>query len=304
MNAFLDLRSCIIAFAILHSGSAVVCAQDDCAIRTFIINTSLNISGFTVQTYDDDQLDSLLWDFGDGETYFQNSDVGSGAAAHTYAAAGTYTVTLERWGAKNAPFDPVPLHCVFSLENVVYDEPTDSMCGGDFLTFINGNNVTFSNQSVIHAPSFNSHSTEPLWDFGNGQYGIFINRIHKVNYAPGTYTACLNYGGFSFNNGGYLYDCETCSTFTVTGDVGLNELPLGSLRAHPNPATSFVELDAVDPISVSDVALLDATGRTYVLPRSTLPGKLRFDVSALASGIYYISVRSAGDMRTIPFIKL
>lgn len=298
------LRGITIALITLHFGITVVRAQDDCAMRSFIINTSLTISGFTVQTFENDQLDSLLWDFGDGETYFQNSDVGSGAAAHTYAAPGVYTVTLERWGAKNAPFDPIPLHCLFSLENVVYDAPTDSMCGGDFLTFINGSNVVFSNQSVIHAPSFNSHSTEPLWDFGNGQHGIFINRIHQVTYAPGTYTTCLYYGGFSFNNGGYLYDCETCSTFTVAGDVGLAELPQGPLRAHPNPATTSIELDAIDPASVSDIGLFDATGRTYALPRSLFDGKQRFDVSSLAPGTYYISVRSAGGARTFPFIKL
>ena len=46
--------------------------------RTFIANVSLDMAGFFVLTYEDDLLDSLYWNFGDGQTVWQTSNVGSG----------------------------------------------------------------------------------------------------------------------------------------------------------------------------------------------------------------------------------
>jgi hypothetical protein len=279
-------------------------AQDDCARRTFITNTSFTQSGFTVMTYADENLDSLFWDFGDGVVQWQTANVGTGVAQHEYAAPGTYTVTLERWGTRGVFEDAVPFYCITSQTNVVYAQPTDSLCGGDFLITMDGNLVTFSNRSLIHAPSFNSHSTQPLWDFGNGQQGGFLNRIYDVQYEPGTYTACLYYGGFSFNNGGYLYDCATCSTFTVGSAQSVVERTGNSFSLHPNPAAAWVELSGTQPIDAADVRLYDQLGRTLPLAVPAHSGTgLRMDVSALAAGSYYLRVQDGGDVRMLPFRK-
>lgn len=299
------MLSRITSFALFCALTLHASAQSDCEKRSFIINTSLDQSGFTVQTYGSDLLDSLYWDFGDGETYKQTSDVGTGAAVHTYSAPGTYTVTLERWGVKDFPQNTTPLHCTFSLENVIYDHFTDSMCGGDFLTFTQGNTVTFSNRSVIHAPAFNSHSTEPLWDFGNGTQGIFINRIYEVTYEPGTYTACLYYNGFSFNDGGYFYDCETCKTFTVGPAQGLEELSAGSFSLYPNPSATTIELTSTERMGIGDITLLDGSGRSFPVTASTSTGlTLRLNVEELAPGTYWVRVRTANAVKTLPFVKL
>ncbi len=273
-------------------------------MRTFIGNTSFTSTGFTVQTFGSDLLDSLLWDFGDGQTYKQTSDVGTGAANHTYAAAGTYTVTLERWGVKDFPMNTTPLHCVFSLQNTVYEAaPAEDICGGDFLTTIQGSTVTFSDRSVIQAPAFNAHSTQPLWDFGNGQQGVFINRIYEVTYAPGTYTACLYYGGFSFNDGGHLFDCSTCNTFTI-GDVGMAEDERVLLRLFPVPTTGSLELVGGRLIDRADVLITDAAGRTMITARNLTGDRLRFDTASLGAGTYFLRVSSGGGVRTLPFVKL
>ena len=292
-------------FTLFCTLSFVAHAQPPCSARGFIINTSLNISGFGVQNHPNDQIDSLLWNFGDGQTELQTVNIGTGSAVHTYAAPGTYTVTLEQWGVEDYPLNPTPFHCVYSLTNEVYDVFTDSLCGGDFLVTISGDHVTFTNRSVIHAPSFNSHSTQPLWVFGNGQIGIQINTIYEVIYAPGTYTACLYYGGFSFLNNGYLYDCETCQTFTITGPQGLAERSIQELELYPNPSAEWIELRSTKPLNGASATIFDLTGK-MVDERAHRPedGHFRIDVRDLEPGAYHIRLSGTRSDRTVRFIKL
>lgn len=280
-------------------------AQQECTTRTFITNTSFTSSGFTVLTYEGDQLDSLFWDFGDGTTELQNVGVGTGAVSHTYAEPGIYTVTLERWGLRGVPLDPAPIHCTTSITNEVFADATDSLCGGDFLVTINGNHVIFSNRSVIHAPGFNSHSSEPLWDFGNGTQGGFINRVYEVDYEPGTYTACLYYGGFSFNDNGYLYDCETCQTFTVGGTQSVGEHRAPELELYPNPCNQWLELRTDHPIAIGAVMIIDPTGKVMQVTQQHVDGtRMHIDVSGLAQGAYHVRYNGAHASQTMRFIKM
>jgi hypothetical protein len=299
------MTRCYVLLALaLTIPQAVLFAQDDCEKRTFITTTSLDQSGFTVQTYPDELLDSLFWDFGDGSTQWQTENVGSGSTVHTYATPGAYTVTLERWGTRGVFGQEIPFYCLNAVTNVVYDQPTDSLCGGDFLRFQEGNMVTFSNRSVIHAPAFNSHSTQPLWDFGNGQTGDFINRIYEVDYEPGTWTACLYYGGFSFNDGGYFYDCSTCSTFTI-GTQSIADLAEDRFSLYPNPAGAWLELASTLPITATDVRLFDHVGRVHPAAVSVLSAsQLRMEVGGLAAGTYYLRMQEADGVRMLPFVKL
>ena len=281
-------------------------AQDNCEKRTFVTTNVLTSSAFTVLTYDSDLLDSLYWDFGDGQSLWQTENIGTGAAMHTYTAPGTYIVTLERWGQRDFPQNTTPVHCTHSITNVIYDQFTDSVCGGDFLTAVEGSTVTFSNRSVLYSPGFLEHSTHPaLWDFGNGQHGIFINRIYAVEYAPGTYTACLYYGGMSFNENVDLFDCETCSTFTVGSAQGVAEEARGeALVLYPNPAASWVTVAGDSPVAASGITVLDQLGRSYPARLLAPTGNgVRVDVQGLSPGTYYLRIGARKGARTLPFIK-
>lgn len=280
-------------------------AQDNCDKRTFVTTNVMTSSAFTVLTYGSDLLDSLYWDFGDGQTLLQTGNIGTGSASHDYAGPGTYTVTLERWGQYDFPQNTTPVHCTHSITNVIYDHFTDSLCGGDFLTAVEGSKVTFSNRSVLYSPGFYQHSTQPaLWDFGNGQQGIFLNRIYAVNYAPGTYTACLYYMGMSFNEDVDLFDCETCNTFTVGIAQGVEEQSEGEvLSLYPNPATSWVSV-AGGLLAPTGITLLDQLGRSYPIPLLAHGGnELRVDVQGLAPGSYYLRLIGRAGARVLPFIK-
>lgn len=268
----------------------------NCNVRTFITSTSLDQSAFTVLTYPNDLLDSLHWNFGDGVNV-QNTNPGSGSASHQYASPGNYTVTLEQWGKTNG----VPFHCVYSSVNLVYDHFTDSLCGGDFLTQINGNTVTFSNTSLIHAPSFSSHPSKPLWDFGNGTNGAFINRIYDVNYNPGTYTACLYYAGYSFNDGGYLYNCSTCKTFTI-GTAGLDSPSEKMVNLFPNPATQVLTISDAREIDQIEVYAVQGE-KQQVSWQQQENGSVRINIESLASGFYFLYTSGNNIAGRTSFIK-
>ena len=268
----------------------------NCTIRTFITNTSLDQSGFTVLTYATDQLDSLHCNFGDGVSITQTNP-GSGSASHQYASDGNYTVTLEQWGKANG----VPFHCIYSAPNVVYDYTTDSLCGGDFLTQVNGNTVTFSNTSLIHSPSFSSHPSEPLWDFGNGTQGTFLNRIYDVSYNPGTYTACLYYSGYSFNNGGYMYNCSTCKTFTI-GTAGLDSPENRMLNLFPNPATHVLTIADAQDIDQLEVYSIQGE-KQAVSWQAEENGSIRVSIEPLANGLYFLHTKGNNMSGRTSFVK-
>lgn len=256
-------------------------------------------------TYISDLLDSLRWDFGDGTFELQTSNIGTGSANHTYANPGTYTVTLEQWGVENFPDNTTPFHCTYAHENVIYDQFTDSMCGGEFLMHTSGNTVTFSNTSVIHAPSFSSHSTESLWDFGNGMHGMYLNRLYDVSYAPGTYTACLYYAGFSFNNNGYLYDCATCQTFTIGNTTGIEEGQATGLQLFPNPTNGDLHLAGIPADQLTDLRMYDLLGHMYAIDwQQQSDGSVVLATEKLSKGMYMLHCQAAGAERKIAFVKL
>lgn len=268
----------------------------NCNVRTFITNTSLDQSGFTVLTYATDQLDSLHWNFGDGTTSTQLNP-GTGSGNHQYTSPGNYTVTLEQWGKANG----VPFHCIYSAPNVIYDYTTDSLCGGDFLTHINGNTVTFSNTSLIHSPSFSSHPSEPLWDFGNGTNGGFINRLYDVTYNPGTYTACLYYSGYSFNDGGYMYNCSTCKTFII-GTAGLDSQSERMVNLFPNPAThTLIIPDAQD---IDQIEVYSVQGEKQdIFWQAATNGSIRISIESLENGLYFLHTSGNNMTGRTCFVK-
>jgi hypothetical protein len=293
----------LLLLAGLYALSFTALSQDPCDKRTFISNISLNSAGFFVMTYDTDLLDSLRWSFGDGTIVTQTENVGSGSGNHTYSAPGTYTVTLEQWGRENVTTNSMPFYCSHSADIVIYDEFQDEVCGGDFLIGINGNVVTFSNTSSIQAPSFSSHPDHTLWEFGNGSAGIYLNRLYDVYFNDGTYTACLYYSGFSFNDGGYMFDCETCKTFTVGASMAaITGNAAASVKLFPNPSAGEVTLETDDELQ--NIAVTDLSGKIFGTEWRRDGNRYTLGTGSLAAGIYMISCEGSGGESRIRFVKL
>ena len=151
---------------------------DTCALNAVFNNTSVNGS-------------SYLWDFGDASTSTQINP------AHTYSAAGNYTVTLTATDVNgctataSGSFMFAPLPTAAFIANPV-------PC-----TY----NVSINNQSV--------NAFGYAWDFGDSATSTQTNPVHA--YAqPGNYTITL-----------IVYSLTSC-TDTITQNITVNPLPAAS----------------------------------------------------------------------------
>ena len=137
-------------------------AQDVCEGETVsFVNTTLLNNG---------QVSDVSWDFGDGFTSTDTDPV------HTYAAAGTYTVTLrigsdqacEDTVAKNITIHPRPL--------AAFNAPP--VCAGTTTVFADLSNVNGGTLSGW------------FWEFGDGAFSAAQQPTHQYASA-GTYSALL-----------------------------------------------------------------------------------------------------------------
>lgn len=73
--------------------------------------------------------------------------------------------------------------------------------------------------------------------------------------------------------------------------TGIAEAADVSFSIHPNPATDLMYIDLGAATSISDVSIIDLTGRT-VLQRSISPGLHQLWVEELPAGVYLVEVRT------------
>lgn len=176
------------------------------------------------------------WDFGDlsPTSNLQNP-------THTYAAAGTYTVTLSVTNSKGCVSNPVLTRTVTVNKQPVADAVLPEVCLDDtFAQFYDNSSVT---PGTI---------TNWLWNFGDPGSGplntsTLQNPQHSYS-STGVYTVSLT---VTTNNG-----CVTTQTFpfTVNGDIPVADFtPL-------NPAT----MCANDSISIRDASTVNFGSVTKV----------------------------------------
>jgi PKD repeat protein len=115
------------------------------------------------------QIDSLLWDFGDGTTSTEQNP------SHIYAAAGTYNVTLTVTNAGGANNTSQQV----TVSTGLPDLPT-----ADFTADATGLDVQFTDATSGQVDSW-------LWDFGDGSQSTEQNPLHTYAQA-GTYTVSLS----------------------------------------------------------------------------------------------------------------
>ncbi|TAL60315.1 MAG: PKD domain-containing protein, partial [Bacteroidetes bacterium] len=161
---------------------------------------------------------SWSWDFGDGNTATQQSP------SHTFAAAGTYSVTLIVTNANGCPdtitipvtVDPIPI-AAFSPFSVCFN-----------------NAIPFTDNST-------GNPTQWLWDFGDGTSSTQQNPSHTYS-APGTYTTSLI---ISTANG-----CKD----TINQVMNINPLPNPNFSSPPvcigNPSL-FTDLSSIATGSIN-----------------------------------------------------
>jgi len=143
------------------------------------------------------QFDSIVWDFGDGNTVNDTNYV------HTYADTGTYTVCFSLYSNGTL--------CDSACQTVIIDTSGGGGggCEADFGYTTNDLEVSFANYST-------GGYDEVFWDFGDN-IG-FSNDVHPTYeyLIAGTYEVCLSvYDTTTFQ----CYD-EFCEDITVTSGGG------------------------------------------------------------------------------------
>lgn len=100
--------------------------------------------------------------------------------------------------------------------------------------------------------------------------------------------------------------CNGLDVSIVCPDVSVGEAPEDEhLTLHPNPAEETLFITSAELRDrTATVQVLDATGRTFSVPKGTWSaGTLRLDLTGLPPGLYLAVVSTADRRWTMPFIR-
>ncbi|MFC2140882.1 PKD domain-containing protein [Acidobacteriota bacterium] len=219
---------------------------------TYIIN-DLTVSFTDTSTDPDGIIVGLLWDFGDGTTSTEQNPV------HTYAAAGTYTVTLTVTDDDGATGSV--------SKDITVTEPNLPPIA-DFTYTVSNLTVTFTDNSYDPDGVIVSW----LWDFGDGNTSTEQNPVHTYA-AAGTYTVTLTVtddDGASSSvskiitvivNGGEIYVYGITQTPIITGKNYKSSAVVTIWDTNNNPvANATVSITWSGVVSGSDSGITGAAG--------------------------------------------
>ena len=252
-----------------------LCGQTDSIAQSITVCDSL-FANFTFTqnaldvTYDGSSSSAgavtYNWDFGDG-----NTDTGA-VFTHTYAASGTYNVTLTVTNicGQSASFSMIITLCV--KPTAIWSFNVISSGGG-------GMTVQFFGNTSIGASSY-------FWDFGDGN-------TNNVSAIP---THTYSVPGFFYKVTLIVTNaCGDTDTLIARLDqIGIGEDELNaSVLLYPNPSHGIVNIEIPDFYNNDvNVELIDLSGKMlYKSIEKFENGKLQLDYSQHPSGEYILRMR-------------
>jgi PKD repeat protein len=239
----------------------------------FITTPAPNVQGkysFTDQSTGN--LSSWSWDFGDGSTSTQQN------CSHTYAASGSYTVTLHISGPS----------CSDSTFQMLTVNVNTTNCTADFSYSPSSSNpltVNFTDKSTGSPTSWN-------WTFGDGATSSAKNPVHTYAKA-GSYTVTLSISG---NN------CQSQKTDTViviTSSIEINNYGT-QIKTYPNPVDNILNIninaEKSEPVRVAIYNLQgqQILSKTYMLQSGKQ--NLKIDLGNFIQGTYLLNISSSSSL--------
>ena len=243
------------------------------------------------------------WDFGDGNTSTEQNPT------HTYAAAGTYTVSL----AVSGP------NCQSSFELILdtdefFTSPNTSTSNNVQALFtpvidLDNNSVYFKNQSTS-----TTNITDITYNFGDGQNAVAEN-VHHTFPAKKSYNVTMqvkNAVGQTSNFVGTI-DLETgmFKSSTASSSIILSNPKLTkedfSLSLQPNPATADLTVAFTSSVAGKyNIEITSVTGQS-LYSRSFHGAKganrINIDVQNYPQGIYLLKLQVNDSYQTFKLVK-
>lgn len=203
---------------------------------------------------------SWLWDFGDGNTSTDQNP------QHTYTTPGTYSVCLT--ASNDAGSDMVCVSLEIILAPVAAFNLTDQGMGIFDFTDASTNNPT-----------------SWLWDFGDGTTSTDQNPQHTFAEA-GMYNVCLT----STNSAGSNTECQEVNVVITSSS---NTEQFINILVAPNPVKNVLSIRLEsDGVHQLNFQLVNPFGQVSMTKQVQSNQSHDFDVSRLASGVYYYVLKN------------
>lgn len=253
-------------------------------------------SAFQFQDMSFGNINSWLWNFGDGTTSTEQNP------AHTYTGNGAYVVTLT---VSSDDCQSTVSMLVFAGDNIWYGNGFNAL----FVPFIDGLQVFFLNLTSGGSPSYTYE-----WNFGDGNTSSEFMPVYTYAEA-GVYTVTLT-----------VTDAAGVeSVFTATLNLITNEFTgrpqfltasstnetverVSGLRAFPNPVSEQLTLTfEARSQEVYRISILTLDGKEVQSAAAQMQAgrnQTTFDTRMLESGMYLLRLQTGSEVRTLKFVKM
>jgi hypothetical protein len=204
-----------------------------------------------------------------GVSYVWDGGSSPNAAANTFTSAGTYNVTTtDAFGCTSSGS--------FNLE--VIDVPVVNITSTHY-----GNLYLFSSATSQNVGNNASY----FWNFGDGNTSTLANPQHLYVWSPvqETYTVSLSIANACGSENG--------STIVYPDPLAVQEIASASFEVYPNPASDVVTISFSNIPQDGNLTITDVLGRVVMNEGLTNNSIQTLDVSALPSGNYIITVKTA-----------
>jgi hypothetical protein len=133
------------------------------------------------------------------------------------------------------------------------------------------------------------------WDFGDGNFDNVQNPSHQYD-STGTYTVCLT------TTSDYSCDSTYCQQLDYSSSVGVDEvLDSKAFSIYPNPIVDQFTIE-FQKAQQRTIRILDLTGKTLMNAKVN-DQKQTFSLKELATGVYFLELKTAKELKTIKLIK-
>ena len=275
------------------------------AFTSTFVNSSACSTGYVFNSSTSTGATSYTWNFGDG---VMNISTAGTTIFHTYAATGSYTVTLtaNNGGCSNSTTNAIN---VTTIGNQVPDANISLAFGTLATQCVTGNTFYFNNESRVNSPEWMpSHA----WNFGDGTTATQTHIHFKKEYASaGTYTVTLTStsangctgttsmlvtvsptpcAGLSKNTdpGYYGGDDNVREMPSSTTGIGSNEAA-SEINLYPNPNNGTFKLSLGNITSKNaQITIVDMLGREVYSDSKTISNQSEITIQDLnlAAGKY------------------